>query len=141
LVCDIPAGDRKIIILFYSVAAKSLKREIGGAARLTWPDHWAKSAPGIAVKSLKREIGGLEATGLAQQSILPGWLEESDLAGVILHVMGRRTACLLRTVPVALTGAAQCQAASRLNFQLLYRKCTQPSVMRNVTQRRHDLVL
>jgi hypothetical protein len=48
--------------------------------------------------------------GLAQYGGTPGWLEESDLAGVILYVMTGRTACLFRTVPVALTGAAQLRA-------------------------------
>ncbi len=57
----------------------------GGAAPLTWPAHSAEHAPGIAAKSLKKEIGGLEARGLAQYGILPGWL--TDPAGAILYVM------------------------------------------------------
>jgi hypothetical protein len=47
------------------------------------------------------------ARGLAQHGGPPGWLEESELAGVILYVMDRPcTAYLFRIVPVALTGAA-----------------------------------
>ncbi len=45
--------------------------------------------------------------GLAQHGGLPGWLEESDPAGVILNVMDVLIACLFCTVPVALTVAAQ----------------------------------
>ncbi len=47
--------------------------------------------------------------GLAQHGGPPGWLGESDPAGVILNVVwtGGRTACLFRTVPVAQKGAAQ----------------------------------
>jgi hypothetical protein len=49
-----------------------------------------------------------KARGLVQHGGPPGWLEESDTAGVILYVMdGPYTACLYRAVPVALTGAAQ----------------------------------
>jgi hypothetical protein len=48
--------------------------------------------------------------GLAQSGGPPGWLEESDLAGVILYLMDGQTACLFHTIPVALTGAAQLQA-------------------------------
>jgi hypothetical protein len=39
--------------------------------------------------------------GLAQHGGSPGWLEESDPAGVILLVMEGCTACHFRTVPVA----------------------------------------
>ncbi len=70
----------------------------------------------------------------------PGWLEESDPAGVILYVVDGpyplpfpcRTGCPDRN----------CQAASWWNFQLLlYCKCTQLSVSSYVTQGRHGLVL
>jgi hypothetical protein len=44
-----------------------------------------------------------KARGLAQHGARPGWLGESDLAGVILYVMAGHTACLFRNVPVALT--------------------------------------
>jgi hypothetical protein len=47
-----------------------------------------------------------KARGLTQHGGRPGWLEKSDPAGVILDVMD----CLSRTVPVALTGAAQVRA-------------------------------
>jgi hypothetical protein len=66
--------------------------------------------------------------------------EESDPAGVILFVMDgpyrlpfpNRTGCPDRS----------CQVACWWNFQLLLNsKCTQPSVMRYVTQGRHVLVL
>jgi hypothetical protein len=51
---------------------------------------------------------GPKARGLAQHGGPPGWLEESDPAGVILYVMdGPYTACLFRTALLALTGAAQ----------------------------------
>jgi hypothetical protein len=50
------------------------------------------------------------ARGLAQQGVPPGWLKEGGLAGVILYVMGGHTARLFRTIPVALTGAAQLRA-------------------------------
>ncbi len=80
-----------------------------------------------------------KARVLAQPGQPPGWLEESDPAGVNLYLMDGRTACHFRTVPVALTGAAQLRAE---NFQLLLNsKCTQPSVMSCVTQGRHGLVL
>jgi hypothetical protein len=51
-----------------------------------------------------------KARGLAQHGGPLGWLEESDPAGVTLHVISRPYACLFRTVPVALTGAAQLRA-------------------------------
>ena len=52
-----------------------------------------------------------QARGLAQHGGPPGWLEESDPAVVILYVMDvPDTACLFRTVLVALTGAAQLRA-------------------------------
>ncbi len=37
----------------------------------------------------------------------PGWLKESDPAGVILYVMHGPYRLPFRTVPVALTGAAE----------------------------------
>jgi hypothetical protein len=52
-----------------------------------------------------------KARGLAQHNSPPGWPEESDPAGVILYVMDNRTACLFRTVLVALTRAVQLRAA------------------------------
>jgi hypothetical protein len=48
-----------------------------------------------------------KARGLVQHGGSPGWLEESDPAGVIKYVMEGRTACLFRTTRLALTGAAQ----------------------------------
>jgi hypothetical protein len=51
-----------------------------------------------------------KARGLALHGDQPGWLQESDSAGVILDEMEGRTAYLLRTVPVALTGAAKLRA-------------------------------
>ncbi len=51
-----------------------------------------------------------KARGLALYGGPPGSLEESGPADVILNVMdGGRSACLFRTIPVALTGAAQLQ--------------------------------
>jgi hypothetical protein len=47
---------------------------------------------------------------LAQRGGLPGWLEESDPAGVILYVTDGPYGLHFRTVPVALTGAAQLRA-------------------------------
>ncbi len=47
-----------------------------------------------------------EAIELARHGGPPGWLEESDPAGVIF-VHDRRGTCLFSIVPVALTGAAQ----------------------------------
>jgi hypothetical protein len=47
---------------------------------------------------------------LAQQGSPPGWLEESDPASVILYVMYGPYCLPLRTVTVALTGAAQLRA-------------------------------
>ncbi len=81
-----------------------------------------------------------KARGLAQHGGPPGWLEESEPAGVILFVMDgpRRLPFLYRT------GCPErsCPAASSWNFQLLlYSKCTQPSVMSYFTQGRHGLVL
>jgi hypothetical protein len=77
---------------------------------------------------------------LAQHGGLPGWLEESALASVIIYVMDGpyrlpfpyRTGCPDRS----------CPTASSWNFQLLlYIKCTQPSVMSYVTQGRLGLLL
>jgi hypothetical protein len=52
-----------------------------------------------------------KARWLDQHGGLPGWLEESDPAGMILYAMyGLYTACLFHTIPVALTGAAQVRA-------------------------------
>ncbi len=48
-----------------------------------------------------------KARGLAQHSGPPGWLEDSNPAGVILYVMDGPPTCLFRTVPVVLTGATQ----------------------------------
>ncbi len=51
-----------------------------------------------------------KARGLAQHGGPPGWVEESDLAGLILSVMDGPNRPPYRTVPVALTGAAQLRA-------------------------------
>jgi hypothetical protein len=54
-----------------------------------------------------------KARGLVQHGGPPGWLEKSDPAGVILYVMDgpyRLPFPNSRTVPVALTGAAQLRA-------------------------------
>ena len=53
-----------------------------------------------------------KARGLAQHGGPPGWLEESDPADVILYVIDEpyRLPLQYRTVPVALTGAAQLRA-------------------------------
>ncbi len=48
-----------------------------------------------------------KARGLAQHGGLPGWLEESDPAGVILLVMEGPYRLSFPSVPVALTRAAQ----------------------------------
>ncbi len=45
--------------------------------------------------------------GLAQHGGPPGWLDESDSAVWFFTLWTGRTACFFRTVPVALTGAAQ----------------------------------
>jgi hypothetical protein len=75
----------------------------------------------------------------AQHCGPPGWLDESDPAGVIVYVMG-----WLYSLPFPYcTGShsRSCPAASWWNFQLLlYCKCTQLSVMSYVMQGRHDLV-
>ncbi len=48
---------------------------------------------------------------LAQHGGPPGWLEESDPAGVILYLMdGPYTGCLFCNVQVALTKASQLRA-------------------------------
>jgi hypothetical protein len=74
-----------------------------------------------------------KARGLAQHGGPPGWVEKSDPASVISYVMdGPYHLSFPHPIPVALTGAAQL---------LLYYKCTQPSAMSYVTQRRHGLVL
>jgi hypothetical protein len=77
-----------------------------------------------------------KARGLAQHGGPPGWLEESDPAGVFLYV-------IVWAVPPAFSIPYRSWlAASWWNFQLLiYSKRTQPSVMSSVTQGRHDLVL
>jgi hypothetical protein len=51
-----------------------------------------------------------KARGLDQNGGPPGWLEESDPAGVILNVMDGPHACLSSTVPAVLTGAVQLRA-------------------------------
>jgi hypothetical protein len=51
-----------------------------------------------------------KARGLTQNGGLPGWLEESDPAGVILYVMDVPYRLPFRTVPVVLIGAAQLRA-------------------------------
>ena len=53
-----------------------------------------------------------KARGLAQHGGPPGWLEESDPAGVILYEMDGpyRLPFTYTVVPVALTGAAQLRA-------------------------------
>jgi hypothetical protein len=51
-----------------------------------------------------------KARGLTQHGGPPGWLEESDPAGVILYVMDGPYRLPFRTVPVALTEAAQLRA-------------------------------
>ncbi len=51
-----------------------------------------------------------KARGLVQHGGPPGWLEESEPAGVVLYVMERLYPCLFRTIPVALTGTAQLRA-------------------------------
>ncbi len=48
----------------------------------------------------------LKTSGLVQHGGSPGWLEESDPAGCDFCTDGR-TACLFRTVPMALKGAAK----------------------------------
>ncbi len=56
-----------------------------------------------------------KARGLTQHGGPPGWLGESDPARVILYVMDGPHRCLFRTVPVALTGAAQLRADGIVN--------------------------
>jgi hypothetical protein len=51
-----------------------------------------------------------KAVGLVQHGGPPGWLEESYPAGVIFYVMDGSYRLPFRTVPVALTGAAQLRA-------------------------------
>jgi hypothetical protein len=52
-----------------------------------------------------------KARGLAQHGSPPGWLEESDLAGMILDMMdGQYSLPFSYRIPVALTGAAQLRA-------------------------------
>jgi hypothetical protein len=77
----------------------------------------------------------LKARGLAQHGGLRGWLEESDPAGVILHVVDGpyrlpfpyRTGCPDRSCP-----AARDEFPSAVT---VYSKCTQPSVMSYVTKK------
>jgi hypothetical protein len=84
-----------------------------------------------------------KARGLAQPGGPPGWLEESDPAGVILYVIDGpyRLPLPCRTAPVALTGAAQLRAYGISSCCYIVNECTQPSVMSNVTQGRLGLVL
>jgi hypothetical protein len=84
-----------------------------------------------------------KARGLAQHGGVPGWLEESDPARCDFVRDGwTNTACLFRTVPIALPGAAQLRAEGFPAAVILYMyKCTQPSVMSYVTQGIHFLVL
>jgi hypothetical protein len=46
-----------------------------------------------------------KARGLTRHGSPPGYLEESDPAGVILYMMDGRTACFFLSIPAALTGA------------------------------------
>ncbi len=58
-----------------------------------------------------------KARGLAQQGGAPGWLEESDPGGVILHGIDVPYRLSFPYSTVSLTGAAQLRAGG--NFQLL----------------------
>jgi hypothetical protein len=83
-----------------------------------------------------------KARGMSQHGGPPGWMEESDPAGVILYVVDGT----LRLPLPYRTGCPErsCLAACWWNFQLLlYSKWTQPSVMSYsyITQERHALVL
>ncbi len=94
--------------------------------------------------SMKRSLPGLpicqKARGQAQHGGQPGWLDESDPAGVVLYLMYRpyhlpflyRAGCPDQGLPVAICWNAQL---------LLYSKWTQPSVMSYVSQGRLGLVL
>jgi hypothetical protein len=79
----------------------------------------------------------LKARGLAQHGGPPGWLEESDLAGVILYVMDGSYRLPFFRLP-----CQEQRSCELVEFQLiLYSKWTQPSVMNYVIQGRHGLVL
>jgi hypothetical protein len=58
----------------------------------------------------------LKARGLAQNGGLPGWLKESNPAGLILYEMDGLSACLVFTVPIALTGGAHLPAVGISSF-------------------------
>jgi hypothetical protein len=58
----------------------------------------------------------LKAGGLAQNGGLPGWLKESNPEGLILYEMDGPSACLVCTVPVALTGVAHLRAVGISSF-------------------------
>jgi len=51
-----------------------------------------------------------KARGQTQHGGPPGWLEDSDPAGVILYVMDGPYRLLFHAVPVALKGAAKLRA-------------------------------
>ena len=77
-----------------------------------------------------------KARWLVQHGGPPGWLEESDPAGVNLYVIDGP----YRLPFPYRTGFpdSSCPAVSLWNFQLLLYKYTQPSVMKYIT---HGLVL
>jgi hypothetical protein len=83
-----------------------------------------------------------KARGLAQHDGPPGWLEESDPAGVFLYVMDAKGVHALLYPYRTGRSDRSCPAASCWNFELLlYSKCTPLSVMSYVTKGRHGLVL
>jgi hypothetical protein len=69
----------------------------------------------------------------AQHGGLPAWLEEKDLAGVILYLMDGCTSCLFRTVPVALTEGAQLRTGGISNC------CYIINIPTHFTTIRHEL--
>ncbi len=77
-----------------------------------------------------------KARGLVQNGGPPGWMEETDPAGVILYVMdGPYCLPFPYGTRCALTGAAQLWADGIFQL-LLCSKCTKPSVMSYSSRRK-----
>ncbi len=80
-----------------------------------------------------------KARGLAQHGGPPAWLAGRRVARQVWFCTWwtGRTVCLFRTVPVALTGAAQLRADGISSCCYIVKKWTQPSAMSYVMQGRH----
>jgi len=116
-------GNKRVFSLFVSLFEYTIKKDMVRTAdpnlkrllllKESRPLHCTTQGKSpltiVSIWYLKPKLYTMspKARGLAQHGGLPGWLEESEPAGIILYLMdGLYTAYLFRIVPVALTGAA-----------------------------------